>query len=147
MTDAPSDSAKFDAVVANVVFRGGEKRLFLPFRLHVWADGGLDTLDQIGLFRLGQPGLDLGGVALPLLLVLHLPEEELSFQLFAGKILHVLHKVRVRLHVAVEPVVDLGVHFELASQFVLLFWVMRLPWVIAIVAHSVSVTRPRSSAG
>ena len=84
----------------------------------VW-EGGMSF--HGGLFGFGEPGFYFGGVALLLLLVLHLTEKELPLQLLARKILHVLDQISVGLHEVVELVVDFGVDFVLASQFVFLF--------------------------
>jgi len=124
-TDRPGEardgSAEFDAAVANVVFGRGDEGLFLAFGLHVGADGALDALNKVGLLRLGQPGFNLGGVALLLFLVLHLAEEELPLQLFTRQVLDVFDQIRFRLHEGVQLGVDFGVDFELLGQFGLFF--------------------------
>ena len=115
-------SANLDSVIPNVVFGGGDERHFLAFGLHVGADGRFDVLDQVSLLRLGQPGLYLGGVALLLLLVLHLAEKEFPLKLLPGEILDVLNQIGVRLHKGVQLGVDFGVDFELLSQFRFFLW-------------------------
>ena len=83
---------------------------------------GLQALDQFRLFRLLQPGLDLGIIPLLLLLVLHLAEQELSFELFAWEFLYELHQAGFRLHEGLQPGVYFRVDFELTGQLFLLFW-------------------------
>jgi hypothetical protein len=115
-------SAYLHARVADIVLGLIDERLGLFLRLHVGADAGLQILDQFGLFGLFQPGLDLGIISLLLLLVLHLAEQELSFELFAWEFLYELHQAGFRLHEGLQPGVYFRVDFELTGQLFLLFW-------------------------
>ena len=116
------ESTEFDTLVADEVFRLGDDDLLLSFLLHVRADGGLDALHQVGLFRPFEPGFDLRGVVLLLLLVLHFAQEELPLQLLAGEFLDVFDQAGFCLHEGVRPGVDFGVDFELLCQLFFLFW-------------------------
>lgn len=110
-------SAEFDALIADEVFRLGDDGLLLPLGFHVGADRGFDAFHEVGLFGLFQPGFDLGGITLLLVAVLHLAEQEFSFQLFPWQILDVFDQTGFLLHEGVQFGVDLGVDFELFRQF------------------------------
>ena len=110
-------SAKFDSLIADEVFRLGDDGLLLPLGFHVRADRGFDAFHEVGLFGLFQPGFDLGGIALLLVAVLHLAEQEFPFQLFARQFLDVIDQTGLLLHEGIQFGVDLGVDFELFGQF------------------------------
>jgi hypothetical protein len=76
-------SANFDTRVPDIVLGLIDEGLGLFLRFHVWADGGLEALDQFRLFGFLKPRLDLSVLPPFLLLVVHFAEQELSFELFA----------------------------------------------------------------
>lgn len=115
-------SAEFDSCVADEVFRLGDDDLILFFSGHVGADGSFDAFHQVGLFWLFEPGFDLRGVTLFLLLILHFSQEELPLQLLAGEFLDVFDQAGFCLHEGVQSGIYFGVDFELLCQFFFLFW-------------------------
>ena len=71
---------------------------------------------------LSSQALTLASYPCLLLLVLHLAEQELSFELFAREFLYELHQAGFRLHEGFQPGVDFGIEFELADQLFFIFW-------------------------
>ena len=69
--------------VADVVLGLIYERMGLLFRLHFGADRRLDASHQLGLLGLFEPCLDPCGVVLPLVVIPHFAEQELSFELLA----------------------------------------------------------------
>ena len=121
MDRGSSCSAELHSCVFDEVLGLVDDELLLALRLHKRAYHGADGFQDLRLFRLLQPGLYLGCVALPLLHILHLAQEELPLQLLPGELLYELHKSGLGLHEDFQLRVDLGVDFELLHQFFFLF--------------------------